>query len=77
MVRYIKGMAFSSDAQDVLDEARKLWARFHAIKFPRKIRKDCKLGRPDVGWYQIRRALKTYGDTELTDFDPFERAYGR
>jgi hypothetical protein len=76
MVRYMKGMAFSPEAQAVLDEGRKLWARFHAIQFPRKIRDELKLNRPDVGWYQIRKALEAYGDIELTDFDPFKKAYG-
>jgi hypothetical protein len=75
MVRYIKDMAFSPEAQAVLNEGRALWTRFHATDFPRKIRDEFKLGRDDAGWYQIRRALKAYGDTELTDFDPFEAAY--
>lgn len=75
MVRYMKGMAFSPEAKAVMDEGRKLWARFHSIQFPRKIRDELKLNRPDVGWYQIRKALEAYGDTELTDFDPFKKAY--
>lgn len=75
MVRHMAGMAFSAEAQAVLDEGRKLWARFHAIQFPRKIRDEYKLGRPDAGWYQIRRALEAYGDTELTNFEPFKAAY--
>ncbi|MCW3796944.1 hypothetical protein OMW55_03880 [Sphingomonas sp. BN140010] len=75
MVRYMAGMTFSPEAQAVLDEGRKLWTRFHATSFPRKIRDEYKLGRPDAGWYQIRRALEAYGDTELTDFDPFKTAY--
>ena len=75
MVRYMQGMTFSPEAQAVLDEGRKLWTRFHATQFPRKIRDEYKLGRPDAGWYQIRRALEAYGDTELTDFDPFKAAY--
>lgn len=75
MVRYTAGMAFSPEAKNVLDEGRKLWARFHATDFPRHIRDEYKLGRADAGWYQIRRALKEYGDTELTDFDPFDAAY--
>lgn len=75
MARHIAGMAFSPEAQAVLDEGRKLWRRFHATQFPRKIRDELKLGRPDAGWYQIRRALEAYGDTELTDFDPFKTAY--
>jgi hypothetical protein len=75
MVRYMKGMAFSPEAKAVLDEGRKLWTRFHATQFPRKIRDEYKLGRADAGWYQIRRALEAYGDTELTDFAPFKKAY--
>ncbi|WP_299165809.1 hypothetical protein [uncultured Tateyamaria sp.] len=75
MVQYMDGMAFSPQAQAVLDEGRRLFQRFHAISFPNKIRQDFKLGRPDAGWYQVRRALKANGDTELIDFDPFEAAY--
>lgn len=75
MVRYMAGMAFSPEAQAVLDEGRKLWTRFHAIDFPHKIRDELKLNRADAGWYQIRKALEQYGDTELTDFDPFKSAY--
>lgn len=75
MVKYMKGMIFSTEAQAVLDEGRKLFQRFHATSFPRKIRDELKLGRPDAGWYQVRKALEAYGDTELTDFDPFKAAY--
>jgi len=75
MVRYMAGMAFSPEAQAVLDEGRKLWTRFHAIDFPHKIRDELKLNRADAGWYQIRKALEQYGNTELTDFDSFKSAY--
>lgn len=75
VVRYMAGMTFSAEAQAVLDEGRKLWTRFHATQFPRKIRDEYKLGRPDAGWYQIRRSLEAYGETELTDFNPFKAAY--
>lgn len=75
MVRYMQGMTFSPEARAVLDEGRKLWTRFHATAFPRKIRDEYRLGRPDAGWYQIRRSLEAYGDTELTDFEPFKAAY--
>ena len=75
MVRHIGDTAFSPEAQVVFDEGRKLWTRFHAISFPRKIRDEYKLGRPDAGWYQIRRALEAHGDIEITDFNPFKAAY--
>ncbi len=75
MVRHMAGMGFSAEAQAVLEEGRRLWARFHAIQFPRKIRDEYKLGRPDAGWYQVRRSLEAYSDTEFTDFEPFKAAY--
>jgi hypothetical protein len=75
VVRYIGSRTFSVEAKAVLDEGRKLWRRYHSMAFPKKIREEFKLNRPDVGWYQIRRALEAYGDTELTDFQPFNDAY--
>jgi len=75
MVRYMDGMDISLEAQAVLDDGRKLWTKYHATSFPKRIREDLKLNRDDAGWYQIRRALEAYGDTELTDFDPFKSAY--
>jgi hypothetical protein len=75
MVCYMKNLPFSPEAKTVLEEGRKLWTRFHATDFPRLIRDEFKLGRPDAGWYQVRRSLRAYGNTELTDFEPFETAY--
>jgi hypothetical protein len=75
MVRHMAGMALSPEARAVMDAGRALWTRFHGLQFPRKLRDDYKLGRADAGWYQIRRALEAYGDTELTNFDPFKAAY--
>lgn len=75
MLRYMTGMMFSPEARAVLDEGRKLFQRFHATSFPNRIRQECKLGRADAGWYQVRRALEAYSDTEFTDFDPFKAKY--
>ncbi len=75
MVRYMADMTFSPQALAVLNEGRKLFQRFHAISFPNKIRQEYKLGRADAGWYQVRRALEAFSDTEFTDFDPFKAAY--
>lgn len=75
MVRHIRGLTLSTEAKAVLDEGGKLWKRFHGITFPRKIRDELKLGRADAGWYQIRKSLDAYSDTELTDFNPFKAAY--
>lgn len=73
--QYLAGKVLSAEAQAVLDEGRRLWTRFHATSFPRKIRDEFKLGRPDVGWYQIRRALGAFSDTELTNFEPLKASY--
>ena len=75
MARHIAGLTVSAEARAVLDAGRALWARYHETSFPRRIRDELKLNRPDAGWYQVRRALKAYGDTGLTDFGSFEAAY--
>jgi hypothetical protein len=58
MVRYMAGMTFSPEAQAVLDEGRRLFARFHATAFPNKIRQEYKLnvsvaGRPPCYWARL------------------------
>lgn len=75
MVRYMTGMTLSPQATAVLNEGRKLFQRFHATSFPNKIRQDYQLNRADAGWYQVRRALEAFSDTQFTDFDPFKAAY--
>ena len=75
MVRYMAGMAFSPEAQAVLDQGRKLFQRFHAISFPNKITQELKLNRADARWYQVRKALDAYGEVEITDLAPFPEVY--
>ena len=75
MVNYVKDINFSKEAKAVLNEGLKLFKRFHKTSFPNKIRQEFKLGRADAGWYQVRRSLEAYGDTQLTDFEPFKEAY--
>ena len=75
MAEYVTGLKFSSEAQLVLDEGRKLWACYHSIQFPRKIRDELKLNRNDVGWFQVRRALEAYHEAKPVDFEPLKEAY--
>ncbi len=75
MARHIKGMAFSPQAQAVLDEGRALWTRYHATTFPRKIRDEYRLNRKDAGWYQIRKSLEANSENDPVDFGPFKAAY--
>ena len=73
--QYLSKLELSPEAEAVLDEGRKLWRKFHATNFERKIRDEFKLNRPDVGWYQIRRALEANEDNQAVDFEPFKEAY--
>ena len=77
MAKYLAKQKLTPEAKAVLDEGRKLWARFHTMQFGRTIRDDFKLGRPDAGWYQIRRALEANSENEVTDFAPFKAAYAK
>ncbi len=75
MVDYLRGKQFSPEAQAVLDAGREIWRAFHKVPMPRKIREEFKLNRPDVGWYQIRKALAANAENVVTDFAPFKAAY--
>jgi hypothetical protein len=78
MVRYLSDKTLSAEAQAVLNEGKKLWqAYFSEVDNPR-LRDELKLNRPDVGWYQIRNALKRRndsGDFERVSFVAFELVY--
>ena len=78
MVQYLADRNLSSEAQAVLDGGRGLWQAYFAHTDVRTVRDQYKLNRPDVGWYQVRNALKARnasGDTAPINFGPFELAY--
>ena len=78
MVQYLADKPLSADAQSVLDAGRTLWQAYFSYTDARTVRDEYKLNRPDVGWYQIRNALKlrnASGDTAPVHFGPFESAY--
>ena len=77
MAKYVAGLDFSPEARAVLDQGRALWQQFHAADFPRKIRDEYRLGRPDAGWYQIRKALEANAENDPVDFAPFKAAYSQ
>lgn len=58
MHRYLSDRTLSAEAQSVLDTARPIWASFFDEVDEYGVREKFCLGRPDVGWYQIRNALK-------------------
>lgn len=78
MVQYLSDKTLSAEAQSVLDAGRDLWKAYFAHTDVRTVRDEFKLNRPDVGWYQIRNALKARnasGDTAPVSFSSFEQAY--
>jgi hypothetical protein len=78
MVQYLADKTLSQEAQAVLDAGRTLWQAYFAHTDVRTVRDEFKLNRPDVGWYQVRNALKTRnssGDTAPVNFGLFELAY--
>jgi hypothetical protein len=78
MVCYMRGKAFSPEAQAVLAAGRELWRAYYTATDPHTVREELKLNRPDVGWYQIRKALEARsksGDYTPVSFDEFKAAY--
>ncbi|MBK1693577.1 hypothetical protein CKO09_02325 [Chromatium weissei] len=78
MVRYLKGKTLSIEAKAVLAEGKKLWLAYFATTDNHTVRRELKLNRADVGWYQIRNALKRRnddGDEIPVRFIEFELAY--
>ena len=78
MVQYMADKIFSAEAKKVLEEGKKLWQAYFANTDVHTIRDELKLNRPDVGWYQIRKALQARnasGDFVPISFKPFEEAY--
>lgn len=78
MVQYMQGKTFSAEAKAVLDEGRKIWQKYFETDFNHQIRDTYKLNRTDVGWYQIRMALKAWnesGENIPVSFEAFENAY--
>ncbi|MEK7137903.1 MAG: hypothetical protein AAB787_00185 [Patescibacteria group bacterium] len=70
MVRYLADKKLSTEAQAVLEAGKSLWQAYFAHTDTRTVRDELKLNRPDVGWYQIRNALKARNEGD--DFPPVE-----
>ena len=68
----------SDEANAVLEAGKTLWQAYFSHTDVRTVRDELKLNRPDVGWYQIRKALQARnasGDFIPVSFKPFEEAY--
>ncbi|MFI3221997.1 MAG: hypothetical protein QX191_03065, partial [Methylococcaceae bacterium] len=78
MAKYLKGKTQSKEAKAVLKAGKILWSVYFAKKDKLKAstKEEYKLNRLDVGWYQIRNALKSLNDTpNAVSFDNFDKAY--
>ncbi len=78
MVQYLADKKLSTEAKHVLAEGKKLWQAYFEHTDVRTVRDDLKLNRPDVGWYQIRKAIEarnSSGDFAPVSFDSFKEAY--
>lgn len=85
MVQYIKNLpviarneVISPEAKQVYNEGKKLWQEYFKQTDVHTVREELKLNRPDVGWYQVRKALQARnnsGDNLPISFKPFEEAY--
>ena len=78
MSQYLADKKQSKEAKAVLATGLQLWQAYFSHIDERSVRDELKLNRSDVGWYQIRNALKKRndsGDTIPVDFTPFETAY--
>ena len=61
-----------------MDESKKLWQAYFANTDVHTVGEELKLNRPDVGRYQIRKALQARnasGKFAPVSFKPFEDAY--
>ena len=78
MVQYMVDKIFSAEAIEVLQEGKKLWQAYFAHTDVYTVRDELKLNRPDVGWYQIRKAIQARnasGDFAPVSFKSFEDEY--
>ena len=78
MVKYLADKKLSDEAKSVLEEGKKLWKAYFEHTDTRTVRDELKLNRPDVGWYQIRNAVKARnasGDFPPVSFKSFEEVY--
>lgn len=78
MVQYLSDKEFSPEATAVMEEGKKLWQAYFSQVDTHTIREEYKLNRSDVGWYQIRNALRKRNENSdgvPVSFMAFEESY--
>lgn len=72
---YLSKLRLSPDAKAVLTAGRTIWKYYFSEIDSHEVRNRFQLNRNDVGWYQIRNALKARGTLPETDQQAFSNAY--
>lgn len=78
MSKHIKTLKLSKEAKDVMKAGKVIWSKYYENTDEYAVREQFKLNRSDVGWYQIRNALKARdanGSTTPVKWTKFEAAY--
>lgn len=75
MHAHLKKLKLSREAKAVLVSGRDIWRHFFEVRDPHDVRKKLLLNRNDVGWYQIRNALKIRGTLSEDSAKKFNEAY--
>lgn len=78
LVQFLSNIKFSDEATNVLINGKELWKAYFSHTDSKAVRDELKLNRPDVGWYQVRQALKlrnSSSDFPPVSFGSFEAAY--
>jgi hypothetical protein len=76
MSEYLKGKKLSPEAKAVLKKGQNLWQIYFSQPNNHRIRAELKLNRPDIGWYQMRKALEArMAEGDHIDFGAFKTAY--
>ncbi|AYN22857.1 hypothetical protein [Alcaligenes aquatilis] len=78
MYKHLAVKKLSAEAKQVLAQALPLWKAFFAETDNHNVRKQLMLNRADVGWHQVRNALKlrnSSGDFPPLSTKAFDQAY--
>ena len=72
MFDYLKRKKISIEAKAVISEGLKVWRHYFSISCNKKTKNELKLNRPDIGWYQVRKAIELTEKEEGIEFDFYE-----
>ncbi|MDB0011717.1 hypothetical protein N9E20_02790 [Crocinitomicaceae bacterium] len=78
MVQYLSDKKLSKEAKKVLKEGRAIWQAYFSHVDSKVVRDELRLNRADVGWYQLRNAIKKRnesGDFTPVSFKSLEQVY--